>query len=228
MGSNDGSENEKPAHQVYLEAYYMDKYEVTNVLYEECVNAGVCDPPQVAGSATRLSYYGNPQFADYPVINVNWEQANAYCEWREARLPTEAQWEKAARGMDGRIYPWGEEFSCRKGNFDDDIQFDDDVVPGGPDCDGYVDTAPVGSYESGKSPYGVYDMAGNVWEWVSDWHDAYPGNTISNDNYGTKYKVVRGGAWGYTDDVLRSDYRYGYVPAHTDNYIGFRCSLSHP
>ncbi|MBE7536703.1 MAG: SUMF1/EgtB/PvdO family nonheme iron enzyme [Anaerolineales bacterium] len=228
MGSNDGADDEKPPHEVYLDAYYMDVYEVTNTLYETCVTAGICSPPQSISSYTHDSYYGNSQYDDYPVINIDWNQANAYCEWRGDRLPTEAEWEKAARGTDERTYPWGDEFSCRNGNFDDETQLDDYVVPGGPDCDGYADTSPVGSYESGKSPYGIYDLAGNVWEWVSDWYDAYPGNTISDDDYGSTYIVLRGGSGVNVVNGARSAYRGDGTPDYVDSGVGFRCARSLP
>ena len=226
MGSNDGADDEKPRHEVYLEAFYMDIYEVTNALYESCVDAGGCTPPKVSIYESRFNYYGDSHFADYPVTYVNWEQANAYCEWRGARLPTEAEWEKAARGPDGRNYPWGDDFSCQKGNFNDENRVDNYIVPGGLDCDGYLDTAPVGNYESGKSAFGMYDMAGNVSEWVADWYDAYPGNGISDDDYGTINKVLRGGSWLSSDVDLRSANRSGY--AYYNFFIGFRCSLSYP
>lgn len=227
MGSNE-FDGEKPPHEVHLEAYYMDMYEVTNARYQACVDSGGCTPPTNNSSDTHSSYYGDSQFADYPVINVDWEQANAYCEWRSASLPTEADWEKAARGTDARIYPWGNDFQCRNGNFDDENQLDDYVVPGGPNCDGYGETSPVGSFENGKSPYGIYDMAGNVAEWINDWYDTYPGNTISDDEYRTILKVVRGGSWSDDGYGVRSARRSGIVPTSSSNFVGFRCSLSYP
>lgn len=227
MGSNDGENDEKPVHEVYVDAFYMDKYEVTNVLYKACVNAGVCVPPQETSSRTRSSYYENSQYDDYPVINVDWAQANAYCEeWRGAQLPTEAEWEKAARGTDGRLYPWGNEFQCRNGNYDDEIQVDSYVVPGGPNCDGYVDTAPVGSYPDGKSPYGIFDLGGNVWEWVSSVYESYPYNANDGreDSSSSGNRAVRGGSFYYLSGYVRASSRSWDYPGYWLNYLGFRCS----
>jgi len=188
--------------RAYLDAFYMDKHEVTNALYKTCVDAGACISLQVA------SYEA---YANYPVVYVDWNQAQVFCEWREASLPTAAQWEKAARGTDGRTYPWGDDFDGNNLNYCDrncsavwqDYSYDD----------GYAATAPVGSYESGQSPYGIYDMAGNVWEWVDDWDT-------------DQYRVIRGGSWidvNYAGK-LHSAYGGRLTPNTTDSTVGFRCS----
>jgi len=231
MGSDNSDSDAGPAHTVSLDAYYIDKYEVTNVSYAECVDAGACAPPKELSSSTRTDYYGNPEFDDYPVLNVDWYMAGNYCSWRGASLPTEAQWEVAARGSNSFIYPWGNSFECRNGNFDDETIADEFVIPGGPNCDGYEDTSPVGSYLSGKSPFGLFDMAGNVWEWVSD---SYLENYYSTlgDNVlnpqgpsGGQYQVVRGGSWGSNTDVIQTIYRGKFKPADSFDYLGFRCAM---
>jgi formylglycine-generating enzyme required for sulfatase activity len=203
--------DEEPVHEVYLDAFYIDIYEVTNALYEACEDQGVCNPPQSSNSSTHLNYYGNPEFDHYPVLYVNWNQARTYCESRGARLPTEAEWEKAARGMDGRMYPWGEELDEAFANFHWNVG----------------DTTPVGRYENGKSPYGVYDMAGNVWEWVNSLHESYPYN--ANDGReslgGEGPRVMRGGSWGYEgDNSISASYRFAFNPTDSNLDLGFRCA----
>ena len=220
MGSDKGDADEIPIHSVYLDSYYIDKFEVTNALYQACVNTGACKPPVHADSFTRNSYYGNSQYADYPVVYVDWNMAKAYCEWRGAHLPTEAQWEKAARGTDARTYPWGEDVNCQKANY----HSGDNSCPGG--------TSKAGSYESGKSPYGVYDMAGNVWEWVADWYSAtyYKGPVSSNplgpDN--GQAHVLRGGSWSDDAPDIRSANRLRYAPNYINFNTGFRCASDGP
>ena len=211
MGSNDENDDAKPVHTVYLDAFYIDKYEIINALYKACADSGVCQPLR-SDSVTRPNYYGNPQFDNYPVIFVDWNMAMAYCEWRGARLPTEAEWEKAARGTDGRIFPWGEGIDKTFANYND-----------------YVgDTTAVGSYEIGQSQYGVYDMAGNVWEWVADWYsETYYQNSPLTDPLGPdsgEYHVVRGGSWNYVVDVIRSAHRSKGDGTIAQGGLGFRCA----
>jgi formylglycine-generating enzyme required for sulfatase activity len=203
--------DEEPEHQVSLAAFFIDIYEVTNAGYKDCVQQGACEPPQSSASNSRPSYYGDPEFDQYPVIYVSWHQAQAYCKWRGARLPTEAEWEKAARGTDLRMYPWGNELDATFANFHWSVS----------------DTTPVGSYESGISPYGLYDMAGNVWEWTSSLYKPYPYNT--NDGResatGSGDRVIRGGSWGQEgDNSVSVSYRYAYDPDQANMDLGFRCA----
>jgi formylglycine-generating enzyme required for sulfatase activity len=213
MGSNEGDDDEKPPHTVYLDAFWIDKYEVTNALYKKCVDAGKCSPPSERNSHTRISYYGNSQFDNYPVIYVSWDDANKYCAWAGKKLPTEAQWEKAARGTDGRIYPWGNTFDKNLLNSAEG---------------GKGDTTAVVSYPAGASPYGVMDMAGNVWEWVADWYGQnYYASSPKNNPAGPtsgQWRVLRGGSWSHNSGYVRAAYRNVYVPGLRYSYVGFRCA----
>jgi formylglycine-generating enzyme required for sulfatase activity len=217
MGSENGGSDEEPVHTVYVDAFWIDQTEVTNKQYKACVDAGTCEPPSATGSYTHPNYYGNPEFDDYPVIYVNWDKANRYCEmWTGGDLPTEAEWEKAARGTDGRIYPWGNDAPNK-----DLLNYNQNVG----------DTTEVGKYPDGKSIYGAYDMAGNVWEWVNDWYGEtyYQSSNSSNNPLGPEsgqYRVLRGGSWYVVDNVVRSALRLRYVPPLTGYNIGFRCSRS--
>jgi len=217
--------NESPVHEVTLNAFYMDIYEVTNNKYQECVAAGSCTPPTRNSSSTRSAYFGNPEFASYPVIWVSWDQAQTYCKWRGPRLPSEAEWEKAARGTEANLYPWGEAFESGEGNFCDvnckepwaNKNFDD----------GFADTAPVGSFEKGLSPYGLYDMGGNVDEWVADWYGAdyyaiSPSVNPSGPDSGFQHSL-RGGSFHTPAQGLRTTARPLSDPS--GDYIGFRCAM---
>jgi len=196
MGSSDSAySEEQPAHTVYLDDFFIDKYEVPNWSYRDCVNEGVCSWPNNTSSVTHSDYFENPEYDGYPVIYIDWEMAVTYCEeWRGARLPTEAQWEKAARGTDGRSYPWGEDIDSSLTNYNGDVG----------------DTTAIGSYEDGQSMYGVYDMAGNVWEWVADWYDEsyyeslgeYTENPTGPSN--GEFHVLRGGSWVNEGDFVRA------------------------
>ena len=217
MGSTDSNSmavsNEKPQHNLPLAAYWIDKTAVTNRMYALCVKAGACQLPSNTISYKNPGYYGNPKYDNYPVIYVNWSDAQSYCHWAKMYLPTEAEWEKAARGTDGRLYPWGDAtLACSLANFGG---------PGG--CVG--DTSPVGAYPSGASPYGALDMAGNVWEWVNDW---YSDNYSGQSSVAGTYRVLRGGSWSDDGSGLRSAFRYRSNPASSSSDIGFRCVRSVP
>ena len=208
-------EDEEPPHIVSLGDFYIDRYEVTNALYAACVDTGACPPPTDTSSATRDSYYGNSEYDNFPVIYIDWNMAKTYCEWRGARLPSEAEWEKAARGTEGGVYPWGDEADNTYANFNEDIG----------------DTTAVGSYESGKSPYDVYDMSGNVWEWVADFYsDAYYQSSPLSNPLGPdsgESHVLRGGSWYDPPYLTRTSIRLS-EPVPFDNNFGIRCARSVP
>jgi formylglycine-generating enzyme required for sulfatase activity len=236
MGSDEYSD-EQPVHMVYLDAFYIDKTEVTNTQFAQFLSeqgnqeeGGVTwldiGDEDCLISQSRGQYQPKSGYSDHPVIEVSWYGARAYCEWLGKRLPTEAEWEKAARGADGLIYPWGNTFDGTKLNFADkntnfdwsDSNWDD----------GYADTAPVGSYPDGTSPYGALDMAGNVWEWVADWYDSgyYAASPESNPKGPASgdYRVIRGGSWGTSGARVRAASRLSRPPGGTGSDVGFRCA----
>jgi formylglycine-generating enzyme required for sulfatase activity len=222
MGAPDGPFNEKPVHTVFLDAFYLDKYEVANRQYAACVEAGVCTPPSGIASARRELYFGNEVFDDYPVIFVSWFQAKTYCSvWRGDDLPTEAQWEKAARWEPDtgitRRYPWGEDSPSV-----DLLNYHaEDVIN---------DTTPVKAFAAGASPVGAQNMLGNVWEWVQDWYsDEYYNFSPDANPQGPPEEIrpglrtVRGGSWAY-DQIPRATDRQDAEHTLVENDIGFRCA----
>ena len=217
MGSDDaGDVGSRPAVKIYLDAFFIDKFEVTNEMYDACVYAVKCRPPMQKGSVTRNTYFANPVYANYPALYVDWKMANAYCKWRGARLPTEAEWEKAARGTDGRIYPWG--------NSEPDCSLTNHAG-----CVG--DTTPVDQQEKGQSPYGVFGMSGNVWEWTSSLFRPYPYNATDGreDLTALGERIARGGSWhifGGNSGNVRADTRFALDPGYYGAYVGFRCAVT--
>ncbi len=204
--------HEKPKHKVELDAYFIDKYEVTNAQYKKCVSEGKCKKPY------DTTWYNDAGKQNHPVVYVDWFMSDTFCKWSGKRLPTEAEWEKASRGENGNIWPWGNEFDCKKSC--------NSVSP----CN-QNSTRKVGSFSSDVSSYGVVDMAGNVWEWVSDWYDKnYYKNSPEKNPKGPsngQTKVLRGGSWGDDNPVIfRGADRIRLVPSVGGDSGGFRCASS--
>ena len=249
-------DNEHPRHSATLPAFYMDRYEVTNAQYRDFVDGANHPPPDYwiyggyllsmtpdkvkALSVEHIRHLVTRVFKldvdtrtmtkaqllaaidkryaymdKLPVTNVSWYDAHDYCAWAHKRLPREAEWEKAARGKDGRQFPWGDKWKAGMSNTGEE-SWDDGV-------------APVGSYKTDKSPYGVYDMAGNVREWVQDWYRPYPGSDYHSKDFGTQYKVMRGAGWGreghyQLSEFERGGYRFYLDPQAAATDVGFRCA----
>jgi formylglycine-generating enzyme required for sulfatase activity len=232
MGGVDGDAqtDERPPHSVSVSSFWIDKVEVTNAMYQLCVQGSACKAPREDKSASHASYYSSKDFADFPVIYVNWQDAANYCQWAGRRLPTEAEWELAARGAgDPRRFPWGDQSPDETlANFDLQTR----------------DTISVGSLPKGASPYGALDMAGNVWEWVSDYFSAdyYNQSADLQDPTGSKgkdggVKSLRGGSWADVFKELRvsnrgfakspdltADSKSEAYQGESNDRIGFRCA----
>jgi formylglycine-generating enzyme required for sulfatase activity len=240
--------DELPRHRVFVDAFYIDKYEVTNARFQQFVQAtgyrtdaerdgggsvfrGGKWEPLNTGETWRTPLGPGSSLdglLEHPVVQVTWRDARAYCKWAGKRLPTEAEWEKAARGTDGQWYPWGQQFDGARLNFCDsncdspgkDRSADDD----------YRFTAPAGRYEAGKSPYGVYDMAGNVWEWVADGYDEdYYQHSPERNPPGPasdSRMVLRGGSWRSGAVSVRAPNRIGEIPGFRNSDVGIRCAKS--
>ncbi|MBI3805805.1 MAG: SUMF1/EgtB/PvdO family nonheme iron enzyme [Nitrospirae bacterium] len=209
MGEDFFKKNAGPRHTVHLDDYYIDQYDVTNAHYKRFVDATHRTPP---------SHWKDDQYppgkANHPVTFVNWFDADAYCKWEGKHLPSEQEWEKAARGSDGRMFPWGAKYEAKRAN-----------VP----MEEIKDTTPVNAFPDGRSPYGVYDMSGNVFQWTSDWFLPYPGNNVPHPNYGEKLKVLRGGSFfdcSYYKCGLsfQTFNRISLAPATKAISAGFRCA----
>ena len=227
------SADEKPQHKVSLDAFWIDRTEVTNASFARCLADGACHPEIYDQSAlTYIPYAVHPDFQNYPALIYEADAAADYCQWAGRRLPTEAEWEKAARGTDGRIYPWGDDLDCSKANYfgcDNASKID----PKGPRCgySGFCRTARVDDFPAGASPYGVLNMAGNVWEWVGDWYAADYYASSPTDNPGGpkdgEFKVRRGGGNSSISADLRVTSRAsGQGNHYFDGQMGFRCALS--
>ena len=212
MGSPDGEgdTDEHPRHQIYLDAFYIDKFEVTTSRYAKFFQETNRSKPDY-WPVNVLGQHGNK-----PVVGVDWNDATAYCSWAGKRLPTEAEWEKSARGTDQRLYPWGSQPpNEQRANYDHCCDFKD-----------YGAVTDVGSYEAGKSPYGTYDMAGNVWEWVTDWYgENYYSKSPERNPKGPssgEYRVIRGGSWDNGPGNVRSALRVRLTPTLRLDSLGFR------
>jgi formylglycine-generating enzyme required for sulfatase activity len=249
--------NEKPAHAVQLDGYCIDRYEVTASQYNACSEVGKCkraavevDWPDIS-EAEREAYSSlcTRDAADkreHPINCVTWQMADLYCRAQDKRLPTEAEWEYAARGPDGRTYPWGDEepsperlnacgSECTAWGLSRNLE----LKPLYAADDGYAATAPVGHFPAGRSRFGLFDVVGNVWEWVGDWYAVYPDtdSPVAASEHGPRHdptgpaagerKVIRGGAWnGSYASWLRPSFRYAQAPAARSHGVGFRCAAS--
>ncbi len=241
--ADEGEIDEHPQHKVYLDEYYIAKYEVTNEQFERFINSTgyrtdaekkgvglmIEDGKWIEKPNVNWRYFYSAGREKHPVISVSWNDVKAYCDWAGLRLPTEAEWEKAARGMDGRDFPWGNDWDTAKcSSKESDLYFIKSRS-------GYLDlgegksTLPVGSYSNGTSPYGCYDLAGNAWEWCGDWYGSYYTSSQHQNPKGPLYgdhRVLRGGSWYSVSWTCRSAFRIWCDPSFQRPLYGFRTSLS--
>lgn len=233
-GNDEGDPDEGPSQLINMDAFYIDETEVTNGQYAQCVEDGACRPPTSNAASYHPAYFGAADYDDYPVVFVDWYAADAFCEWRDARLPTEAEWERAA-GYDPillqrTLYSWGDEFDGTALNYCDAncIREGNDFVID----DGHRDTAPVASYENGRSPIGAYDMLGNVMEWVADWYERdYYAEAPKTNPRGPatgEFKALRGGSWFSRAEELTITRRGFFDPTVSRATLGFRCAMDLP
>jgi len=206
--------DEMPQHKVHLKPYYVDRYEVTNAQYQHFIEATGRPAPSDPHDSLFYSWIKDKPPAgqeNHPVVYVSWHDADAYCRWDSKRLPTEEEWEKAARGTDGRAWPWGDTFDGKKCN----------VYESSP-----LWTAPVGSYPEGGSPYGVHDMCGNVAEWTASWYEPYPDNQLKRASFGQHFKIARGGAWvlPYEPWSRTTNRNLAQPLEYRHRSLGFRCA----
>lgn len=231
--------DEKPSRRVAMDEFWIDRTEVTNGQFAQFLNSGgnltEGGSPwlDILDAYTLIEqgggFFPKNGFANHPVINVSWFGARSYCEWAGGRLPTEAEWEYAARGPLGSLYPWGDSFACGLANLDDETRRDRPVGQWGVGCDGYDMTAPVGSFPAGASWVGAVDMIGNVYEWVADWYaaDTYAVSPVDNPigPFDGAERVLRGSAWNMEEsEAARSAHRLLDAPGNRRDFVGFRCA----
>jgi len=213
MGHNSGYDT-LPVRQMNLPAFYIDKYEVTNKRYKRFIDATGYkvpwsqDPAVVAYNWDWQKRMYPEGKGDNPVVLVSWEDAKAFCTWTGKRMPTEAEWEKAARGSKGKPYPWGNDWAKGRANTSES---------------GLKQTAPAGSFKEDVSEYGVHDLGGNISEWVEEWFAPYPGNPMTSYEERNKYRVLRGGSWDYAHSIANGYHRQYAIPQSQMTAIGFRC-----
>jgi formylglycine-generating enzyme required for sulfatase activity len=214
MGHKDGYDM-LPVRRIDLPAFYIDKYEVTNNRYKRFIDATNYKVPWSHDPTAAAPYLWDWQKRIYPtgkgedpVVLVSWEDAKAFCTWAGKRIPTEAEWEKAARGAKGKPYPWGNDWANGKANTSES---------------GLKQTAPAGGFKEDVSEYGVYDLAGNVSEWVEDYFAPYPGNPLTRYEERNKYRVLRGGSWDYSHSIANGYHRQYALPHSQMTSFGFRC-----